>query len=519
MRRALPLSLGIAVTALAAVALFGVSAAHADSSITLDELEEPGVVYATPESHYFEFTGDVLTNSTGAVVAFVDGSLLTCEDYFGNDINTVPSCVRVATIEGTRWSFGISGEELDRLGIQRLGEHDFRFAVMEDSGDRIITAEVELTATVLERPVVIPSAAPEAPAEEPGSEPPHAEPTTASQLGSGGTTARSVLSALPTIAASVQSPPNLLVAAAVTIVLLLLVGLPSSLLGSTLSDNYDRLFSPMSAAVRRFTRPVTGALTTAVAPTWLPLAVGLTAATLLSCFVDPEFGLNWGSARVLLSLAIAFAVETLLGWAVIRAVLKRTDPDLDPKPEFKWGSLLIILVAVVLSRLVGFEPGMVFGLIVGLAFGVTLAAAQDARVKLVGLGWALAIGLLGWVVYSLLAGVDGWLPLLLAETFSGVAVASLAALPVALLPLRGLDGETLFRWNRWVWAGLYTLALLLFFTVLMPMPFSWGEVGAPLVTWVILYLGYSALAVGVWAWFRFRAPLTPAPLDAVAAES
>src|SRR5690606_17775594 len=149
------------------------------------------------------------------------------------------------TIEGTRWSFGISGEELDRLGIQRLGEHDFRFAVMEDSGDRIITAEVELTATVLERPVVIPSAAPEAPAEEPGSEPPHAEPTTASQLGSGGTTARSVLSALPTIAASVQSPPNLLVAAAVTIVLLLLVGLPSSLLGSTLSDNYDRLFSPM----------------------------------------------------------------------------------------------------------------------------------------------------------------------------------------------------------------------------------------------------------------------------------
>lgn len=519
MRRALPTSLAIAALALAAASVFAVSPAHAASSITLDDLDEPGVVYASPGSHYVEFAGDVTRESTGAIVVFVDGTLLTCEDYFGNDINAVPSCIRVATVEGTRWTFGITGEELDRLGIERLGEHDFRFVLAEDRGDRVITAEIELTATVIERPVVLPSAAPGVPAEEPAIAPPTAEPTTASQLGDGGTTAPSVLSALPTVAATMQSPPNLLVAAVVTIVLLLIVGLPSSLLGSTLSDNYDRLFGPMTAAMRSVTKPVTGALTTAVLPRWLPLAIGLSAATLLSCFVDPEFGLNWGSARLLLSLAIAFAVETLLGWAVIRAVLKRTDPDLDPKPEFKWGSLLIILVAVVLSRLVGFEPGMVFGLIVGLAFGVTLAAAQDVRVKLIGLGWALAIGLLGWVVYSLLAGVDGWLPLLLAETFSGVAVASLAALPVALLPLRGLDGETLFRWNRWVWAGLYTLALLLFFTVLMPMPFSWGEVGAPLVTWVILYLGYAALAVGVWAWFRFRAPLTPAPLGAVAAGS
>jgi preprotein translocase subunit SecF len=38
------------------------------------------------------------------------------------------------------------------------------------------------------------------------------------------------------------------------------------------------------------------------------------------------------------------------------------------------------------------------------------------------------------------------------------------------------------------------------------MPFSWGEVGTPLATWVALYVAYAVAAIGVWAWFRFRKP-------------
>ena len=52
----------------------------------------------------------------------------------------------------------------------------------------------------------------------------------------------------------------------------------------------------------------------------------------------------------LFSMAIAFAAESMLGWIVIRAVLRRTDPELRPRPEFKFGSLLIILVAVGAER-------------------------------------------------------------------------------------------------------------------------------------------------------------------------
>ncbi|HRN28588.1 MAG TPA: hypothetical protein PK890_02625 [Terrimesophilobacter sp.] len=505
MKRTRPavLALGIA----SSLSILGPAAAHAATAITVDELDPPGVVATSSsvDNPSVTFTGTINTGEPGGIVLFIDGTLVTCEEYFGNDVNEA-TCYRVASIEGNTWDSPLFQDEVERIGLDLLGVHDFRFARVEIiDGKAVIVTDVTITAEVVEELPVesepVEPSLPGTPDHSPGDAGTSAR--SSSQLSTGDPAAPSVLSSVPSVGATIAEPPNLLVAAAVTIILLLLVGLPSTLLGATLSDNYDRIFG-RSAAVRRATAPLTRALAASTVPGWLPLALGIVAASILSSFVDPGFGLNWGSARMLLSMALAFAIETLLGWVVIRAVLKRTDPGLDPKPQLKWGSLLIVLVAVILSRLVGFEPGMVFGLIVGLAFGVTLATAQDVRIKLIGIGWAIVIGLVGWVGYSVLSGIDGWLPVLLAETLSGIAVGSLAALPIALLPLRGLDGETLFSWNRWAWAGLYGFGLLLFFVVLMPMPFSWGEVGAPLVTWICLYLGYAALAVGVWAWFRFR---------------
>ncbi|MBX3093846.1 MAG: hypothetical protein KF680_04790 [Cryobacterium sp.] len=480
-------------------------AASAADAITVDEQPNPGVVVTGGTRA--KFTGT--TAGGKGLFAFVDGRLLTCEDYYGNELNPEGNaCWQIASVDGETWEFSISRSNLERLDIPFLGPHEVRFVQVTTSGSvRSISAEATINIEFVDE-FVVPSPTPTQDAAPPVPAEPPTSVATRSQLGTGDPAATSVLSALPTASTIVTSPPNILVAAAVTIVLLLLVGLPSTLLGSTLSDNYERLFGRATAVARRVTAPLRSTLTAPTVPSWLPLALGIAIASILTGFVDPGFGLNWGSARMLLSMAIAFTIETLLGWVVIRAVLRRTDPDLDPKAEFKWGSLLIILVAVILSRLVGFEPGMVFGLVMGLAFGVTLATAREVRIKLIGISWALAIGLVGWLGFSALAGLSGWFVVLLAETLSGVAVGSLAALPVALLPLRGLDGEALFTWNRGAWAGLYALGLLLFFVVLMPMPFSWGEVGAPLVTWIALYLGYAALAVGVWAWFRYRTPPT-----------
>jgi hypothetical protein len=494
------------------LAIFGVlgfaNTAHAADSFTIDDIPG-GIVDASSTS--VTFSGTVSSADDDLDIAlFVDGHLLTCDDDFGNDFNDF-SCIRTWTHEESSWEFPVSSDELERLGLTYLGVHEVRFVLTRYHEGAKKTIEAERTLALDFRKVVpsasaLPTLPPDA---APGSGGNPLSSGSSSYLATGDPAGTSVLSSVRTVMDVPADAVNLLVTAAVTVILLLLVGLPSALLGQTLSENYDRLFGRASVAVGRVAR----ALASPALPRWLPITFGMALATVMSAFVDPGFGWNLGSARLLVSMGIAFALESVVGWIVIRSVLAKTDPDLDPKPEFKFGSLLIVLIAVIVSRIVGFEPGMVFGLVLGLTFGASLASARSARVKLLGLGWAFAIGLTSWVMYSLLAGIPGWLPVFASETFSAIAVSALAALPVALLPLAGLDGGVLFGWNRWVWAVIYLAALFVFFLVLMPMPFSWGDVGSPLATWLGLYVAYAVFAAALWAWFRFVRPKSAVPAD------
>ncbi len=493
-------------------------AAAEGGSITVNEPDTDGK-YVADVNQRVSFTGTMSPPDVGTIYLFVDGRLITCEDYLGNDLDPPPgakACWRIAGVEGSNWTFPFSAEEAKRVGLTFFGVHDLRFVMTSKESSRsAILDEATITVElVADMPTQSPTAQPPVSADfgddglvvpPPGAGLFNQEPS-GSRLWDGNPASPSVLSTVRTFTELNVSSGGLAATALVTIILLLLVGLPSALLGQSLSENYDRIFGKVSKAFKGASKT----LSSPALPKWIPLTFGLVIATILSAFVDPGFGWNLGSARMLLSMGAAFVIEGVLGWVVIRAVLRRTDPELKPVPEFKFGSLVIILIAVLLSRVVGFEPGMVFGLVVGLAFGATLAAASEVRVKLIGLGWALAVGLVSWVGYSLLAGLPGFVPVFLAETLSAVTVGALAALPVVLLPLGGLDGGVLFGWNKWAWAGIYFLALALFFFILMPMPFSWGEIQTPLVTWVVLYLGYGLLAAGVWAWFRFSKPKVPA---------
>lgn len=98
----------------------------------------------------------------------------------------------------------------------------------------------------------------------------------------------------------------------------------------------------------------------------------------------------------------------------------------------------------------------------------------------------------------------------------------MAALPIALVPLRGLAGHAIWSWNRGVWAGCYAVGLFAFFVVLMPMPFSWGDVSWSLWAWIGAYLTYAAVAITAWLllarpWERPPVePAAPAAAPAIA---
>jgi hypothetical protein len=308
------------------------------------------------------------------------------------------------------------------------------------------------------------------------------------------------LSTLPTVADSAR-PANILWAIGLTVVLVLLVAFPAHLLNTAAETGTDR-FSTWWARVRpkkRALPPVIERLSG-----W-PLAIGgVVVASVISAFVDPRFGQDaGGSLRILGSILLAFILDVAVGWVLLLLFLRRSMPDAKARLRFAPASLLLVLAAVLFSRITGFQPGIVFGLVAGVVIGSALATTQKARVALLGLGYSFAVGVVAWIAYTITAALSGPDPsagaLFVQETLSAVAIGGMAVLPVALFPLRGMTGFDIFSWNRLVWGAAYAVGLIGFFFVLMPMPFAWQGVPLELGVWIGLYVLYAVIAVGIWA--------------------
>ncbi|GAA1987874.1 hypothetical protein [Microbacterium pumilum] len=329
---------------------------------------------------------------------------------------------------------------------------------------------------------------------------PFAALTTAASMG---IDTPSTLSALTTIQS--VTPIAAAVAGGGAVVLVAVAAYPAVLLDGTLTANRDRLFGWARRPAARF-RQWGGTLRTRL-PAWLGVTLGLLATVVLSGFIEPRFGLNPGSARLLASLAISLAMERLLFLIIVRRIVHRRSPALRPTIQFAASSLLFVAVAVLLTRVTGFEPGIVFGLVLGLAVASDLTRAGEARLALGASAWALAMGLVGWCCYSILVAILGSEPpalgLFAIETFSGFAVAGIAALPIALLPLAVLDGGAIWAWRKLVWLAVYVVGLVAFLIVVLPMPTSWDEVSLTYVAWIVLYSAFCVFAIGLWAVFRF----------------
>lgn len=328
-----------------------------------------------------------------------------------------------------------------------------------------------------------------------------------SGLSSGDPDALSVLSATVLVQGADLGADRFMLTATVTVALLLIVALPSVLLRRTLAGGANR-------ERQAPTRVGTQLDPRAAKHPWGRVGAVLALATFIACFVDPGFGFNLGSLRLFVSIAVAFAIQNLLGWWLVRRAVRLTDPDLTARVHVNFASLAVLLVAVVVSRLVGFEPGLLLGLLVGMVFGTTLSRTRRGRVVLIGVGYSFALGVVGWFGYSMIVDIAGthggfWFTFA-AETFSGLALSGLAALPLALLPLGGLSGGAVFGWMKRAWAIPFAITIFAFFIIVLPLPSRWDGVGAPLLLWVGLFVAFAVFAILWWARSRF---LKPAPAN------
>ncbi len=313
----------------------------------------------------------------------------------------------------------------------------------------------------------------------------------------------STLSALPTTA-SALTVHGILYAAAVTVVLVLLVAFPTYLLNSATSNGTARVREWWGKRRPKVAERL-GRAREVEYRGWPFAAGGVLLASLISSFVDPTFGFNAASVRVYLSILLSFLLDAVVGWFLLIYLVRRVRPHTTANFQFSPASLLVVLGAVLFTRLTGFAPGIIFGLVAGVVFGTILATAEKARVALVGLGYSFVVAIVGWIGYSAITTTAGAHPgawiVFFSETLSSMAVGGIAALPIALIPLRGLTGFDIFNWNRWVWAAAYAVGLLGFFVVLMPLPFAWSGVHVNLIIWIAVYVAYGLFSIGVWLVF------------------
>ncbi len=314
------------------------------------------------------------------------------------------------------------------------------------------------------------------------------------------TSSRGFAASLPTPAEISTDPIVLVQSAALAALLVFLMPFPSQLFNSTLETH--------EAEVRRWLRlDRVGAVVGGIGAFWVswPGVIAFTLlAALLYGFLDPGFGIDLGSVATFLGMLLGIVLVTV-AFAVPSVLAHRRHGD---RPSLKVVpvSLLIGVGCVLLSRLTDFQPGYLYGLLIGLAFARELSEAEEGRSTAVGAIAMLAVAMLAWFGLGALPAGDGF-GLVVAQTaLAALMVAGLEGVVFGLLPMRFLPGEPLYRWNRVLWAGLLLIGAFAFFHILInPASGYLSDTSrTPLLTVLALLIGFGLVSVAFWSWFRFR---------------
>lgn len=176
--------------------------------------------------------------------------------------------------------------------------------------------------------------------------------------------------------------------------------------------------------------------------------------------------------------------------------------------------LAIAVVCAAVSRSLAFQPGYVYGLLLG----YTIVRARDTchvRIKaeavLRGVVVLVALAACAWLFWQFgtraVAEEPGASAALVAldTLLSQIVMLSLETLVIGLVPVRFLHGAILRQWNRRVWLAVYATVLALFYVVLV----RWQ----PGATWhealrsLWLFAAFFAGSVLFWTFFALRARL------------
>jgi hypothetical protein len=172
-------------------------------------------------------------------------------------------------------------------------------------------------------------------------------------------------------------------------------------------------------------------------------------------------------------------------------------------------TILVAVGCVLLTRLTAFQPGYLYGLLIGFSFATELSVRDEGRATAIASAWVLALTVLAWFG---LAMVRGWgdpagaVTILLTAALTTVVVAGFEGVVFGLLPLRFLPGAAVFAWSRRTWTVLFVAGFFGFLHILVNPQSGYlaDTARTPMLTVVLLFVFFGAVSVALWAYFLFR---------------
>ncbi|HEU0206260.1 MAG TPA: hypothetical protein VFQ74_06175 [Pseudolysinimonas sp.] len=312
--------------------------------------------------------------------------------------------------------------------------------------------------------------------------------------------------ALPTFADLLGAPASFAAAGGFGAILLLLIAIPAHFLDDTVEANAHRIagwfsrWAPVAARWRRLRSrlpriPFSG-----------PLLIVL--ASVAFGFADPQFGFDLVSLRTTLALAIGLLLVMEVPNLATSTLLRRRW-SARARIVVQPGALFLSIAGVLASRLFGFHPGLLIGLVMGLELASDSRTEHRKRAVALRMGITAGIAAGAWLLYSLLNATGpephDFVGLLTRETLVAATDEGLTGLVVALIPVTFMEGKNLFETSKWLWAAIAVPVGFLFAMLVLPRAFSEEGPQTSFWVWIAVLIVFSALALAVWLAFRLTA--------------
>jgi hypothetical protein len=305
--------------------------------------------------------------------------------------------------------------------------------------------------------------------------------------------------------------PKVLESLALGALLVVLVGFPAELFNRTYEENEARIRRGLSRMTHWKARG-----TGSIAQPWA-VFIFFTVAAAFTALVEPAFDFGWTGATVFAGFVVAIPL-TMVAYAYPAERYERRASKITGRFQVIALALVVAASLTVMSRLVHFVPGYVYGLIAGFTATRRLSKSQEAKSVLAGAACVFGLSVVAWIFWGNYDAVAEGSHASHAEAIIGAVLAQLAILGITsvvfgLMPFKFMDGYRLRTWNLAGWIGVYAVAASWFALVLIRnnrdvlqkhnLPVAFAEP-------FILFAVFGVLSILFWLYFRLR----PSPENA-----